>query len=144
MTGACRVEHLIALRRNVLTFYTGRGIGWSSSGGSGSRDAGKLRLAATEAARAAGADVGHAIPRRGALAWLDCWAISRGVRDKALAEAWIDFLLEPGPGQVSTTNWQGWPPPHPVPGPRGRQAGLALSHRKHRAQDAPVGTHHFR
>ena len=45
--------------------------------------------------RDAGADVGYVIPREGALAWLDCWAISRGARNVALAEAWIDFALEP-------------------------------------------------
>ncbi len=30
----------------------------------------------------------------GALAWLDCWAVPKGARNKRLAEAWIDYTLE--------------------------------------------------
>lgn len=101
------VERLIALRRNVLTFYTQP----EESVELFRRQRVAVMLAnygsqQLKLLEAAGADVGYAIPREGALAWLDCWAISRGVRDKALAEAWIDFLLEPGPGQV-LTNRQG-------------------------------------
>ena len=50
--------------------------------------------------RAAGADVGYIIPREGALAWLDCWVITRGARNRALAHAWIDYMLEAGPAEV--------------------------------------------
>ncbi len=42
----------------------------------------------------AGADVGYVIPKEGALAWLDCWSLSRGVRNRSLAQSWIDFTLE--------------------------------------------------
>lgn len=45
--------------------------------------------------RKAGADIGYVIPREGALAWLDCWAVLRGARDRALAEAWINYMLSP-------------------------------------------------
>jgi putative spermidine/putrescine transport system substrate-binding protein len=44
--------------------------------------------------RAAGADIGYLIPKEGALAWLDCWAVTRGARNKRLAEAWINYTLE--------------------------------------------------
>ena len=47
-----------------------------------------------KALRDAGADIGYVLPREGALAWLDCWSISAGARDRALAERWIDFTLE--------------------------------------------------
>ena len=50
--------------------------------------------------RAAGADVGYVIPHEGALAWLDCWVITRGARNRTLAHAWIDYMLEPGPAEV--------------------------------------------
>lgn len=43
--------------------------------------------------REAGMDVGYIIPREGALAWLDCWAISIKVKNKVLAEQWINFTL---------------------------------------------------
>ncbi|MBS0347340.1 MAG: extracellular solute-binding protein [Proteobacteria bacterium] len=88
------VDRLIELRRNVLGFYT--------------RPEESVRLFLRHRSalmfanyglqqlhmlRAAGADVGYVIPREGALAWLDCWAITRGARDVALAHAWIDHLL---------------------------------------------------
>ncbi|HSC84478.1 MAG TPA: extracellular solute-binding protein, partial [Pseudomonas sp.] len=89
-------EQLIALRRNVLTFY------------SLPEEAARLfrehRVALLFAnygrqqlkqLQDEGADVGYAIPREGALAWLDCWAISRGARDPQLAAAWINYSLEP-------------------------------------------------
>ena len=44
--------------------------------------------------RKAGADIGYVIPKEGALAWLDCWTITRGVRNKRLAENWINYTLE--------------------------------------------------
>lgn len=97
------VDRLIALRRNVLTFYTQpeesvelfrrRRVALMLA------NYGSQQLKLLEAA---GADVGYVIPREGALAWLDCWAITRGAQNKALAEAWIDYLLEPEPGQVLT------------------------------------------
>ena len=34
------------------------------------------------------------IPKEGALAWLDCWTVTRGARNKALAEAWVNYMLE--------------------------------------------------
>lgn len=43
----------------------------------------------------AGADIGYVIPREGALAWLDCWAVMRGAQNRALAEAWINYALSP-------------------------------------------------
>ena len=50
--------------------------------------------------KAAGIDVGYALPKEGALAWLDCWVIARGARNPALAAAWINYLLEENPGEV--------------------------------------------
>jgi putative spermidine/putrescine transport system substrate-binding protein len=89
------VRQLVALRRNVLTFY------------SLPEEAAELfktqRVALlfanygtqqVQQLKKAGADIGYVIPREGALAWLDCWAVTRGARDKALAEAWINHMLE--------------------------------------------------
>ena len=89
------VAQLVALRRNVLTFYTlpeesvelfrkhKVALMFANYGNQ------QLKLL-----RDAGADVGYVIPREGALAWLDCWAVTRGARDPLLAEQWIDFMLE--------------------------------------------------
>ncbi|WP_268800430.1 ABC transporter substrate-binding protein [Pseudomonas huanghezhanensis] len=89
-------DKLVALRRNVLTFY------------SLPEEAAELfrthRVALIFAnygrqqlkqLRDAGVDVGYVVPQEGALAWLDCWAISRKARDPALAAQWINFMLEP-------------------------------------------------
>jgi putative spermidine/putrescine transport system substrate-binding protein len=89
-------EQLIALRRNVLTFYSlpeeAASLFKEHKVALLFANYGRQQL---KQLRDAGADVGYIIPREGALAWLDCWAISRGARDLKLAEAWIDFTLEP-------------------------------------------------
>lgn len=89
------VQQLIALRRNVLTFYTlpeesvelfrrhGVALMFANYG----RQQFKLL-------RDAGADVGYVIPKEGALAWLDCWAVTRGAKDQRLAENWINYMLD--------------------------------------------------
>ena len=96
-------EQLIALRRNVLTFYSlpeeaaslfeehRIALLWANYG--------RQQL---KQLRDAGADVGYVIPREGALAWLDCWAITRNARNKRLAEGWINYMLEAGPSEVLT------------------------------------------
>lgn len=53
--------------------------------------------------KAAGVEVGYALPKEGALAWLDCWAITRSNRNAKLAHAWIDYLLEPQAGNALVT-----------------------------------------
>lgn len=95
------IKKLLDLRRNVLTFYaqpdesvdlfkSRQAVLMLANYGSQ-----QLRLM-----QAAGIDVGYVIPREGALAWLDGWTITRGARNKALAEAWINYLLEEKPGEV--------------------------------------------
>jgi putative spermidine/putrescine transport system substrate-binding protein len=87
---------LVQLRRNVRAFYASP------------EEAVKLYLdndiaivfanygtQQLKALRAAGADVGYVIPREGALAWLDCWAVTRGAKDRTLAERWINYTLTP-------------------------------------------------
>ncbi len=86
---------LIALRRNVLTFYTlpeesvelfrqhSVALLFANYGTQ------QLKLL-----RDAGADVGYVIPREGALAWLDCWAMTRGAKNKRLAQDWINYMLD--------------------------------------------------
>lgn len=90
------VERLIALRRNVGGFYTQpeeslalfrRRRATLMFANYGRQ---QLRLL-----RTAGLDVGYAIPREGALAWLDCWAITRASAAPELATAWIEHLLGP-------------------------------------------------
>ncbi|MBC9249320.1 spermidine/putrescine ABC transporter substrate-binding protein [Pseudomonas alcaligenes] len=89
-------EQLIALRRNVLAFYAlpeeAANLFRKHKVALLFANYGRQQL---KQLQDEGADVGYVIPREGALAWLDCWAISRGARDPQLAAAWIDFTLEP-------------------------------------------------
>ncbi len=95
------VGALIALRRNVAGFYTQP---------EESVEIFKRRKAALMFAnfgsqqikllQSAGIDVAYTLPKEGALAWLDCWAITRGARNPDLAAAWIDYLLEETPGKI--------------------------------------------
>lgn len=95
------IDRLIALRRNALTFYTqlddsiaqfqSRKVALMFAN-YGSQQFQQLQ--------AAGANVGYIVPQEGALAWLDCWVITRSAHDSALAHAWINYMLEDHPGQV--------------------------------------------
>jgi putative spermidine/putrescine transport system substrate-binding protein len=87
--------HLIALRRNVLTFYS-----LPEESVELFRDHKVALLFANygtqqvQQLKKAGADIGYVIPKEGAFAWLDCWTVTRGAKNKALAEAWINYMLE--------------------------------------------------
>ena len=88
--------HLVALRRNALAFYSLP----EESVELFRQDGGVLLFAnyggqQVKMLRAAGADIGYIIPREGALAWLDCWAVTRQARDPDLAHAWINHMLSP-------------------------------------------------
>lgn len=91
------VDRLIALRRNVLGFYTtpDEAVQLFRSHRAALLFA-NYGMQQVRLLRAAGEDVGYVIPREGALAWLDCWVITRGASDRALAHAWIDYMLEAG------------------------------------------------
>ncbi|HET6718204.1 MAG TPA: extracellular solute-binding protein, partial [Rhodocyclaceae bacterium] len=90
------IEQLIALRRNVLSFYAlpedsvelfrqnKVAVLFANYGTQ------QLQLL-----KAAGLDVGYTIPREGAMAWLDCWVVTAGSQNPALANTWINFTLSP-------------------------------------------------
>ncbi|HTJ93113.1 MAG TPA: extracellular solute-binding protein [Pararobbsia sp.] len=96
-------HRLIELRRNLLTYYNVP------------EDAAALFVQhkvalmfgnygnqQVELLRRAGADVGYVIPDEGALAWLDCWAMTRTSTHRALALAWINFMIDPDVAQRFT------------------------------------------
>jgi len=87
---------LIDLRRNLLTYYTLPEEATAffiqhkvalMFGNYGTQQLAQLRRA--------GADVGYVIPDEGALAWLDCWAMTNAAANRPLALAWINYMLEP-------------------------------------------------
>ena len=89
-------KDLVALRRNVRAFY--------SLPEESLELFRKHRIAVMHAnygqqqlkqLRDAGLDVGYVVPREGALAWLDCWAIPRQSSQIELATEWINYMLDP-------------------------------------------------
>ena len=117
---------LVALRRNVRSFY--------SLPEESLELFRKHRIAVMHAnygqqqlkqLRDAGLDVGYVVPREGALAWLDCWAITRRSTQAGLAAQWIDYMLKPAVSRELT-----------------RRQGLAntLEEPPALSGDAPAGT----
>lgn len=49
-----------------------------------------------------GVNAALAIPKEGALGWLDCWVVSAGVKDADLAHQWIDGCLAGSVGTILT------------------------------------------
>ncbi|MDC8785567.1 ABC transporter substrate-binding protein [Roseateles koreensis] len=98
------VDHLIALRRNAAGFYTQpeESVALFKNRGAVLMFAnyGRQQL---QLLKAAGVDAHYVIPKEGALAWLDCWAMTRGARDPALAQAWINHMLGEQAGRALVT-----------------------------------------
>ena len=42
----------------------------------------------------AGAPIAYVVPKEGALAWLDTWALSKGAKNPELAEKWVNFVIQ--------------------------------------------------
>lgn len=89
-------RHLVRLRRNLLSLY---------SLPEESVDLFRRHRVAVMHAnygqqqlkllRDAGFNVGYVVPREGALAWLDCWAVLRRSAQQALAAQWVNHMLHP-------------------------------------------------
>src|SRR5258708_32563030 len=92
---AAAKNKLIDLKKNVLSFYTTAdeaqqiyqnndvALIWANYG--------QQQL---KALQKIGAHVAYINPSEGALSWLDNWAMTSGVRDKAAARKWVNFLLQ--------------------------------------------------
>ena len=93
-------DKLVALKRNVLSFYSTAdealqlyqhndvAIIFANYG-----------QQQVKMMQDAGAHIAYINPQEGALAWLDTWAMTSGVRDKQLAEQWVNFVLQKKIGQ---------------------------------------------
>jgi putative spermidine/putrescine transport system substrate-binding protein len=94
---------LVELRRNLLTYYT---LPEEATALFVQHHValmfGNYGTQQVESLRRAGVDVGYVIPDEGALAWLDCWAITRGAGNPELAYDWINYMLQPAIGSSLT------------------------------------------
>ncbi|WP_405045162.1 extracellular solute-binding protein [Paraburkholderia sp.] len=96
-------RELVNLRRNLLTYYT---LPEEATALFVQHHAalmfGNYGTQQVEQLRKAGVDVGYVVPDEGALAWLDCWAITRNASNATLAHAWINYMQEPSIGEQLT------------------------------------------
>ena len=95
------VQKLVALRRNVLTFYKSPEEAVElfrdndvavMFGNYGAQQVKQLRDA--------GFNVEMIAPREGVLAWLDCWSMTRGAKNPRLVSSWINYTLEKNVSQA--------------------------------------------
>jgi putative spermidine/putrescine transport system substrate-binding protein len=96
-------RELVNLRRNLLTYYT---LPEEATALFVEHHAalmfGNYGTQQVEQLRKAGVDVGYVMPDEGALAWLDCWAITRNASNLDLAHQWLDYMQEPEIGKQLT------------------------------------------
>jgi len=96
-------RYLVELRRNVLTFYRSPEQATALFMQNHSvllfANYGKQQV---NMLRKAGADIGYVIPKEGALAWLDCWSVTRTAKNRKLAQAWINYTLDTSVSQALT------------------------------------------
>lgn len=95
------VQELIALRRNVRAYYSqpdeSVALFMQHKAALMFANYGTQQVTLLQKA---GAQMGYVIPREGALAWLDCWAVSAPAQGAPLVAAWLDYMLEKAPAQA--------------------------------------------
>ena len=87
-------DKLIALKRNLLTYFAGFDEGttiWTENDVVLMFSMGEL---AAINLQKKGFDVGYAIPKEGAVGWLDNLTVSAGTSNPDAAYAWINFVLQ--------------------------------------------------
>ncbi|MGF6229877.1 spermidine/putrescine-binding protein [Inquilinus ginsengisoli] len=85
---------LIDQKRTVLSYYAGFDDGVSIFAQGGIDLMMSMGEPQVPQLQKKGIDAALTIPKEGAIGWIDCWAISAGARDTALAQAWIDTMLD--------------------------------------------------
>jgi spermidine/putrescine-binding protein len=91
---------LIELKRNLLTYFAGYDEGVSIFADNGAKLMFSMGEPQAKSLVSRGVDVGIAIPKEGAIGWIDCQSITVGARDPLLAHKWINACLEKSVGQI--------------------------------------------
>lgn len=87
-------QKLIDQKKLLLTYYAGFDDGVSIFAQSGIKAMFSMGEPQVPGLKAKGVDAAFVIPKEGAVGWLDCWVVSAGARDVALADAWLDACLD--------------------------------------------------
>jgi spermidine/putrescine-binding protein len=88
-------NRLIEIKRNILSYYTGSDDGvriFMDNKLALMESFGEYQI---KVLKQRGADIGHVIPKEGAIGWIDCQSISIGARDVDLAHKWLEATLSP-------------------------------------------------
>jgi putative spermidine/putrescine transport system substrate-binding protein/spermidine/putrescine transport system substrate-binding protein len=97
-------QKLIEQKRLLLTYYAGFDEGVSVFTQSGIAAMFSMGEPQVPALIKQGVDAAMVIPKEGAIGWLDCWAISAGATDAALAHGWINACLDKSVGKHLTVD----------------------------------------
>ncbi len=90
---------LIEQKKLLLTYYAGFDEGVDIFASSGVKLMFSMGEPQVGGLKDKGVDAALTIPKEGAIGWLDCWTISTGCQDVALAHAWIDACLDGAVGE---------------------------------------------
>jgi len=85
---------LLEQKKYMLTYYSGFDDGVSIMAQGGVDAMMSMGEPQVQMLRKRGIDAALTIPKEGAIGWIDCWAVSAGARDPALAHAWVNFMLD--------------------------------------------------
>lgn len=91
-------QKLIEQKQLLLTYYAGFEDGVRIFAESNVKLMYSMGEPQVPALRDKGVKAAMTIPKEGAIGWLDCWTISKGAQDVALANAWINACLDPTVG----------------------------------------------
>jgi spermidine/putrescine-binding protein len=99
---------LIEQKKLVLTYYAGFEDGVNTFAQSDVKLMFSMGEPQVKMLNERGVKAALAIPKEGAVGWLDCWVISKGAQDLGLAHAWLDLMLDKEVGAyVSKTHGYG-------------------------------------
>lgn len=91
---------LIEQKKLLLTYYAGFDEGVSVFADSNIKAMFSMGEPQVAGLKKKGVNAAFAIPKEGAIGWLDCWEMSAGAKDAELAYAWINACLDKSVGQI--------------------------------------------
>lgn len=98
-------DKLIEQKKLLLTYYAGFEDGVKIFAENGIKLMFSMGEPQVGMLKEKGVKAAMTIPKEGAIGWLDCWNVSKGCKDLALAHAWIDLMLKPEVGAYITKTY---------------------------------------
>ncbi|MFL5332093.1 MAG: extracellular solute-binding protein [Geminicoccaceae bacterium] len=96
---------LIEQKKLLLTYYAGYDDGVKIFADNGAKLMSSMGEPQVGMLEKKGVKAAFAIPKEGAIGWLDCWNVSKGCKDQDLAHAWINLMLSPELGGYITKTY---------------------------------------